>query len=51
MLISISIFRICFEVIEKLFEVKSLHLLSESLGQIVTTIFPRSSVEPEVFTL
>ena len=40
--------------IKKLFEVKFLHLLPESSGQIGTAIFPppkkKSPVEPEVFS-
>ncbi len=36
--------------IEKLFEVKFLHLHPEFSGQIGTAIFPESSVEPEVFS-
>ncbi len=36
---------ICFEMIEK--QVKFLHLLPESLGQMATAIFPKFSVEPE----
>ena len=43
-------FRICFEMIEKLFEVKFLHLLPEPSGQIATAIFPESSVEQTVAT-
>ena len=42
--------RSCFEMIKKLFEVKFLHLLPESSGQIGTAIFPKSPVEPEVFS-
>ena len=34
--------------IEKLSEVKFLHLLPEPSGQIATAIFPKSPVEPEV---
>ncbi len=34
-----------------LFEVKFLHLLPETSGQIGTAIFPESSVEPKVFFL
>jgi len=37
--------------IKKLFEVKFLHLLPESSGQIGTAIFPKSPVEPEVCPL
>ena len=36
--------------IEKLFEVKFLHLHPEFSGQIGTAIVPESSVEPEVFS-
>ncbi len=36
--------------IKKLFEVKFLHLLPESSGQIGTAIFHKSPVEPEVFS-
>mgnify|MGYP004514160767 FL=1 len=43
-------YRICFEMIKKLFEVEFLHFLPESSGQIVTAIFLESSVEPEVFS-
>ena len=42
--------RSCFEMIEKLFEVKFLHLLPESSGQIATAIFPESPLEPEGFS-
>ena len=35
--------------IEKLFEVKFLHLLPVSSGQIGTAVFPESPLEPEVF--
>ena len=37
--------------IEKLFDVKFLHLLPWSSGQIDTAIFPESPVEPEAFIL
>ena len=37
--------------IKKLFEVKFLHLLPESSGQIGTAIFPKSPVETEVCPL
>ncbi len=36
--------------IEKLFEVKFLHLRPESSGQIDTAIFSGFSVEPEAFS-
>ena len=36
--------------IEKLFEVKFLHLLPGPSGQISTAIFPKSSVESEGFS-
>ena len=36
--------------IEKLFEVKFLHLLPAFSGQIGTAILPKSPVEPEVFS-
>ena len=36
--------------IKKLFEVKFLHLHPEFSGQIGTAIFPKSPVEPEVFS-
>ena len=42
--------RSCFEMIEKSFEVKFLHLLPESSGQIATAIFPESSLKPEGFS-
>ena len=42
--------RICLEMIEKLFEVKFLHLLPELSGQIATAIFPESPVESEGFS-
>ena len=42
--------RSCLEMIEKLFEVKFLHFLSEASGQIGTAIFPEAPVESEVFS-
>ena len=36
--------------IEKMFEVKFLHLLPGYSGQIGTAIFPEPPVEPEVFS-